>query len=107
MKFGRLNTRIEIQRATSTRDDWNHETKTWSVLHNIWAHVSQENTTLTGEAGAVSHVMRWKFRVRYLDGLKLTDRVVYDHRTLDIVGWQEVGNREALDIFATLRNVDS
>ena len=60
MKFGRLNTRIEIQRATSTRDDWNHETKTWSVLHNIWAHVSQK-TQLTGEASACP-VMRWKFR---------------------------------------------
>lgn len=107
MKFGALNKRIEVQRATTTRDDWNHETKTWAELDTLWAQINQDNTTLVGEAGAVSHVMRWKFRVRYFDGLKLTDRISYDGRYFDIVGWQEVGNREGLDIFTTLRNVDS
>lgn len=98
MKAGSLDRVITVQRFTEQRDDLGQVTTTWATIATLRAQKIQASTTeylkgegFKGEAAVV-------FRVRWLDGLTVKDRVLSDGIAHDIKELKEIGRRKGLDI---------
>ena len=99
IRAGDLDRRIELQRATTTRDPiYNEPIPSWSTIATVWAAVRQTagreflaGSSEVGEQRAV-------FVVRWLAGITARDRVVYAGRIYDLDDVREIGRREGLEL---------
>ena len=107
MKFGLLKERITLQQYSSTKDEWNHETKSWANLHQIWASKKYKNSSLVSEVEGVVHIMQVTFTIRYLEGITTKMRVREGTEYFDIVGMKMLGRREGLELITIQRDADS
>lgn len=103
MRAGSLDRTISIQRATETRDEFGTVTTTWATVAEIRAALLQASTSeflqgagLAGEAAAI-------FRMRYLDGVTVRDRVLYAGVAHDIKEVKEIGRRQGLELRTVAR----
>jgi len=109
MLAGKLDRRIRLESATTTRGLDGHPVRTWSLLREVWA----ELRPIRGQEGFPAQQFAAKaevtFRIRYTYGLDPLPnpsedmRIVYEGRSYDIVSVTEIGRREGLDITATAR----
>lgn len=103
MRAGSLDLSISIQRATEIRDDLGVITSTWATVAVVRASLIQASTNeflqgagLQGETAAV-------FRLRYLDGVTVRDRVLYAGVAHDIKEVKELGRRQGLELRTVAR----
>jgi SPP1 family predicted phage head-tail adaptor len=99
--------RIVIQQYTTTVDDWNHKTKSWTTARTVWAQKLYKNSQLVSEVKGVTHVMTVIFRMRHIDGVGTTNRVLQGSEIYDIVGMKILGNKEGLELITVQRDADS
>lgn len=103
IEAGKLDRRITLQRATATQDDAGQPISTWSTLAEVWAQVTplavREPFQADQRAAWVDH----KFKIRYRSDVGPLNRVLYAGRTYDVVGVQELGRREGLELMAYAR----
>jgi len=114
MLAGKLDRRIRLEAATTTRGLDGHPVRMWppdggSLLREVWAGV----LPVRGQEGFAAQQFAAKaevtFRIRYPYGLAMFPtpsedlRIVYEGRNYDIVSVTETGRREGLDITATAR----
>jgi SPP1 family predicted phage head-tail adaptor len=102
MRAGRLRHRIEIQRATVTRDAMGGEIKAWQTTAIRWANVVPlaGREYFAGQAGdaTVSH----RIELRYLPGIVPSMRVKTGDRVLDIEAVLDIeGRHRELHLMAT------
>lgn len=85
-EVGRRDKRVIIQESTSTTDDFNAPTVTWSTFATVWAKVtdSQSGSTEHYESDQLTAVRTTTFNIRYLAGVKEKMRILYDDRFYDI-----------------------
>ncbi len=78
--------RIIIQESTSSTDEYNAPTITWSTFATVWAKVtdSQSGSTEHYESDQLTAVRMTNFNIRYLSGVKEKMRILYDDRFYDI-----------------------
>jgi SPP1 family predicted phage head-tail adaptor len=84
MQAGRLRERVQVQRAATTRDDYNAEVLTWSTVATVWAQVLERG----GREPVLADrpVMLISYEVTVRDGLTIThaDRLLWRGKTLSI-----------------------
>jgi SPP1 family predicted phage head-tail adaptor len=82
---GQLRTRIELRHSTETKSATGQSMLTWTSYATVWAAVEDTpNPEQTGEK-QIKSLSQSKITIRYIDGLLVTDRVIYDGATYGIV----------------------
>lgn len=107
MRFGSMDSRVAIQRATLTTNAYGERAESWATIATVWAEVQYkvgggENV----QSDQVMSEQRVHFIIRYssdVSDLKPSDRVSYKSNTYQIEGVQEIGRQEGLRIVTTLR----
>jgi SPP1 family predicted phage head-tail adaptor len=101
---GRLRERVTVQQATETRNRLGETVQSWATYAERWASVSGISAReffLSGPAanrGDASHP-----RLRYLDGLNSTMRILWRGRVLEIASALEHNNRSEHELLCTER----
>lgn len=98
MNAGELDRRVEIQRATITRDDWNTPVETWATIATTWASKRDRHETEINELNQTVTFTRTLWKIRYRADISTTDVLVYGAETYDITGIKELGRQEGLEI---------
>ena len=100
---GRLRERVTIQSATETRNAMGETTQTWGTFAERWASVqgiSAREFLLSGQQQTeISH----RVRLRYVDGLTSTMRILWRGRVLEIASALEHNNRSEHELLCTER----
>ena len=85
MQPGLLRERIELQRPSESRNALGEVSQAWQTYASRWASVltlrSREALNAQQQGLTVTH----KVKLRHVDGLKSTDRIVWRGRTLQII----------------------
>lgn len=102
MRSGKLDREITIERSTPTVDDYGIVTQVWAAIATMRAQLVQATTEeFMRDHGASSEAIVI-FRTRWLDGLTVADRVMYEGEPHTIKEIKEIGRRKGLEI-RTLR----
>lgn len=98
MRAGKLDRIITIERVTTTVDEYGAPQEGWTTVATVRAQLIQSSVEEFIRAyGATSDTIAI-FRIRYLDGLTLADRVTYASRAYDLKEIKELGRREAVEL---------
>lgn len=97
MKAGPLDRTVTIQRVTLV-DDGYSSVETWADWQTVPAQVIQQSGREFFAAAAVQAEQRVLFRMRWLDGVTVLDRVSHEGRPHNIVGIKELGRREGTEL---------
>ena len=84
MNIGKMRHRVEVQRPVYTADTAGQMIETWVKVGDYWADVMPLSGREFLQAEAVEANITTKVRMRYLEGLLVTDRIIYDNRILEI-----------------------
>jgi SPP1 family predicted phage head-tail adaptor len=100
---GRLRERVTVQRSTETRNRLGETTQSWSTFAERWASVqglSSREVLLTGQQQTeVTH----RVRMRYLNGMTGSMRILWRGRVLEITSLLEHNNRSEHELLCTER----
>lgn len=103
---GKRDRRIRLERNTPVLNDLNEGAPGWALLATVWAEVLPVSDGERARAGGIAGDITTRFRIAYAQAwanLNPKDRIVFDGRTLDILGVKEIGRREGLEISAAAR----
>ena len=97
---GKRDQRIIIQVSTSTTDEFNAPTVTWSTFATVWASVadSSAGSYEKYESDQLTAVRNTMFNIRYLEGVKEKMRILYDDRFYDIEYIGRPDRKRSLDL---------
>lgn len=101
MRAGKLDRVITIERVASTVDDYGTPVEGWSTVATVRAQLVQSTLSEFMAAGGASSETSTVFRVRYLDGLTLADRVKDGPAVFDVKEIKELGRRKWLELRCT------
>jgi SPP1 family predicted phage head-tail adaptor len=108
MKFGRMDARITIQRATVVTNDYGERVPTWATLATVWADVIWREGS-GAERIASDQILSKQpvhFLIRYsttVSSVSAKDRVSYGSKSYEIETIQEIGRNDGLRLTCTLR----
>lgn len=100
MKAGALDRRVTIERYSVIQNAYGEEIESWSPLATVSAQVIQQSGREFLAADALHASVRVLFRLRWIEGVRETDRVIYGDRQYDIQEVRELGRREGLELMA-------
>ena len=100
---GRLRERITVQHATETRNALGETTQAWAIYAERWASVDGISAREFLTSGQQQTEITHRVRMRYLDGLNSTMRVMWRDRILEIVSCLEHANRSEHELLCTER----
>lgn len=98
MRSGNLDRTVTVQSFTSVDDGYGNVTETWTDLATVRAQLVQASTDEYIRDYGVSDETVIIFRIRWLDGVTLSNRVVYDGLVHDIKQVKEIGRRRGLEL---------
>lgn len=98
MKAGPLDRRVTIQRFTETRNEYNEPIAVWTDLATLSAQVIQQSGREFLSADQTQAERPVLFRLRWLDGVTVLDRVSYGGRVHNIQDVKELGRQEGLEL---------
>ena len=108
MRFGTMDRRITIKRATLSANAYGERAETWGTLATVWAEVQYKEGS--GREAVQSDQLYSSqpvhFIIRYssdVSGIRPSDRVSYNGDTYQIEGVQEIGRQEGFRIVTSLR----
>lgn len=106
MKAGALRERITIERfAGRTTNDLGEIVETWATLREMRAQLVEQIAEEKAEASGVAASASVTFRMRYVAGLTVADRVRHAGRVLDIAEIRELGRRGGQEVRCTVRGL--
>lgn len=105
MRAGKLDRIITIERPTSTVDDFGAVTEIWETITGVRAQLIEASTEEFMRGFGASSESVTVFRVRYMGGVTLADRVIYDGRAFDLKEVKELGRRAGLELRCTASGV--
>ena len=100
MRAGALQHRIEIQREVETVTAAGHVKKTWQTYATGKAELRQASISeyLTGMVeGSANNAV---FLIRWIPGVSVSDRILHNGRSFNIVALAEIGRRRGLELRA-------
>jgi SPP1 family predicted phage head-tail adaptor len=108
MKFGRMDSRIAIERTTTTTNAYGERTNTWGTLATVWADVIYRDGSgsETIQSAQVLSKQPVHFLIRYsttVADVSPKDRVSYNSKLYNIEAVQEVGRNDGLRLTCTIR----
>jgi SPP1 family predicted phage head-tail adaptor len=98
MRAGDLDRTIVVQSFTSTDDGYGNVTETWTDKATLRAQLVQASTDEYLRDYGVSDETVTIFRTRWIDGVTLSDRVVYAGLLHNIKSVKEIGRRRGLEL---------
>jgi SPP1 family predicted phage head-tail adaptor len=98
MRAGNLDRLVEIQRRSTGVDLYGTPIDVWTTFATMRAQ-KLENATddREGQRGSTTDTVI-AFRMRWLDGVTLENRISYEGQSFDIRQIKEIGRRVGLDI---------
>jgi len=108
MKFGRMDSRILIERATLTTNAYGERTQAWTTLATVWADVIYREGSGNEQVQSLQLMSKQPvhFIIRYsttVAGVTPKDRVTYNSKEYNIEAIQEIGRNEGLRLTCTIR----
>lgn len=101
MRAGDLDRRIIIERATITYSPSGSPIETWEPLATVWAKVDQQGgREFFATAQEVSE-RKVVFRIRWIEGLTVLDRVICDEVQYNIEEVRRLGRKEGVELHCT------
>lgn len=98
MRAGKLAQTIAIQRQMTTPDDYGAPLEAWVTVTNVRAQVIDAVTDEKNRDHGASTEATILFRLRYLAGVTVADRITYDGHAFDIKQTKELGRRRGLEL---------
>lgn len=98
MRAGKLDRSVTIQSNTYVVDDYGNPAYTWADLATVRAQIVQANTEEFIRAYGAADETVIIFRIRWLDGVKLADRIVYEGVNHNLKEIKEIGRRNGLEL---------
>ncbi|HEY8566593.1 MAG TPA: phage head closure protein [Beijerinckiaceae bacterium] len=105
MRAGNLDREITLQRLTETLDAYGVPHEAWTTLAVVRAQVLQASMEEFRRAQGTSTETTTVFRIRYVDGLTVADRVLYAGQVHDVKELKEIGRRRGLDLRTIARGL--
>ncbi len=105
MKAGKLDRTITIQRATTTLSAAGTPSETWTSLIDLRAEIVDADATEQTRDHGASTETAITFLTRFVDGITVADRLVYESRSFDIKAVAEIGRRRGLEIRVLARGL--
>ncbi len=99
MHAGDMDRRITIEKRTVTTGPFNEPIESFQPLAEVWAEVRQQGGAEFLRAESVTAERRVLFRLRWLPGVTVLDRVKYDGRAHNILEVRELGRRSGLELY--------
>lgn len=93
MRIGPLRNRVTIESYAKSRDGYGAEVETWSRFADVWASVEPLIGREYLAAKQIQAEVTHKIRMRYIEGLAPTMRIVWGTRTFEIVSIINVSER--------------
>lgn len=92
-RAGRMRFRITIQAKTDAKGSSGQPVGTWATFRKVWAGADPLKGTelFTAQATEAAHEVVWD--IRYLAGVTVKQRILWDSRTFDIKSVVNVGER--------------
>lgn len=98
MRSGSLDRTITIQSFTLVDDEYGNQTETWADMATVRAQLLQASTEEFQRNWGTSSEPTYVFRIRWRDGVKLTQRIIHDGVIRPIKEIKEIGRRKGLEI---------
>lgn len=98
MRAGKLDRTITIQAFTSTVDDYGTPTETWADVTTLRAQLIEASTEEYQRAYGEGSNTAVIFRIRWLYGVTVDQRVLYEGKALNIHETKEIGRRKGLEL---------
>ncbi len=98
MRSGALDRIVTLERFTTTENEYGEEIEAWAPLRTVAAQVVQQSGREFLAAAMTQAEVRVLFRIRWIEGIRPTDRINYEGRLHNIHEVKELGRREGLDI---------
>ncbi|WP_457796650.1 phage head completion protein [Methylocystis sp. S23] len=113
IRAGRLDRSISIgSKQTDAIDDFGAPTEVYMMQGPYRAELVRDSagdsatSQIVKEGGAVDSVETLlTFRTRWISGLTVADRLIYENRTFDIIGLVEIGRRRGWQIVCRRRGL--
>jgi len=103
MDIGKLDTRIQLQHVTTTKDSYGQPIETWATTANLWAQridVVRAAVSLENEVDMESTKYVSRFIIRHRTDVDGKARIVCDGRTYLITQIASIGRLQGLEIVA-------
>jgi len=101
MRAGDLDRRITIERVTLGQSPIGEPIETWNAFATIWAKVDQQGGREFFATVQEVSQRRVVFRIRWIEGLTVLDRVVCDSEVHDIEEVRRLGRKEGIELHCT------
>ena len=95
---GKFDQRITLERRVMVEDAAGQEVISWTPVASMWAQVQALRGREFFAAAQVQQEQTLKVRIRYLAGLDVTMRLIWQDRPHDITGIIPVGRNEIIEI---------
>ena len=104
IRSGRLDKRITIQRRTMTDNEYGEPVETWADLVTVWAiYLPARGSERFAAAQQIAEIDT-VFRIRFRQGITVTDRIIYNGKTYDIKAVVDMpGRKEGIELYAKAR----
>ncbi len=98
MRAGQLDRVITIQRSSATVDDYGTPANAWTDIGTVRAQIVQQSTEEFIRGFGASDETAIVFRIRWLAGVQLGDRVIYQNAAHNLKEVEEIGRRRGLEL---------
>lgn len=98
---GRLRERVTVQQATQTRNRLGESVLSWATFAERWASVQGLSSRELLLSGQQQTEATHRVRMRYLDGLTNSMRLLWRGRVLEITSLLEHDNRTEHELLCT------
>ena len=97
-KFNRV---VELQRFTSTRDNFGSIIESWASVDTVWASIRQTGVSekFKNDAKRKIALRTAQILIRWRSDITETWRVIYDGLIWDIKGQAQIGRAKGLNLF--------
>ena len=89
IQAGKLRHRVTFQREVDVSDGMGGQTLEWSELGTVWASVNAVSSSESLIASRNSNAVTHSVLIRYFDGLRVTDRMLFDSRFFNVVSIEQ------------------
>ncbi|MBB5709436.1 phage head closure protein [Sphingomonas xinjiangensis] len=96
---GSLNHRITIRAATTSVNEVGEQIESWTAVTSVWAQRMSLKLVEVNRMAGLDQAAEIKFRIRHRTDLTTLMEVEHERRRYRITSVEEVGNREATDLF--------
>lgn len=102
--FGQMTERVRVEQPTEVRNRFGESVQSWATYAERWASIEELSSREFLSQGQQQTEITHRVRMRYLDGMEPTMRLVWRDRTLEIVSLLEHGNRSRHELLCVERD---